>query len=253
MLDPNLYEDPEIGSLSFGARLLFIGLISNADDEGRGTSDPRQLRKMVFGYDDVTADQVGEWLQEIVSKLSKPDGNGGTTSNVLLYEVDGKSYYWLRNWKVYQTINRPTNSRLPAPFSGNGHHERTEWEAGLDGFQEAHVLVLNAAGLAAVPSGDPQWASRIENVRAVLAKGEHEKEKVAACLKEAREHWVATDRKDKRGKYSILTPGWVDWGLAALTGVKPWENGKAPAQGATGRKLAAIDKSVQKGKQNGDY
>lgn len=223
MLDPNLYEDPEVGSLSFGARWLFIGLISNADDEGRGTADPRQLKKMIFGYDDVTSDQVREWLSEIVEKLSRSDGNGGSVQNVVIYESEGRPFYFLRNWRKYQVISHPSASRLPAPPAdlGSGHFARDEWEGGLD-LREAHALVLEASGIGAVPATDPQWMGRIENVRSVMQN--EARDLVLECLTEARKAWVSTPRKDNKGTYSVLNPGWVDWGIVYLGGEKPWEN-----------------------------
>ena len=36
MIDPNFWESEDVSRLSLFARLLFIGMISNADDEGRG-------------------------------------------------------------------------------------------------------------------------------------------------------------------------------------------------------------------------
>jgi len=105
MLNPNFWDDPDTGSLSIPARLLFIGLISHADDEGRGISDPRHFRKSIFGFDDVSTEQVAEYLKDIEAKIT----------NVIFYTMDGKSFYCLRNWSKYQKISHPTPSIIPAP------------------------------------------------------------------------------------------------------------------------------------------
>lgn len=209
MIDPNIWNDPEVGSLSFPARLLFIGLFSLADDDGRGTADPRQLRKEVFGYDDTTAAQVAEYLAEIKREIE----------NVDIYEVDGKPYYNLNNWRKYQKISHPTPSKIPAP-SGNGHAARSEWEEGIP-LRKAQTLLLTAANIGALPN-QPEWNGRLDAVYTAIQT--HGEDKVLDLLTQARVVWCNTPRKDKKGKYSLLNPGWVDWGLAALTNPPQWEN-----------------------------
>ena len=40
MIDPNFWTDEKLGECSIQERLLFMGLISNADDEGYGRANP---------------------------------------------------------------------------------------------------------------------------------------------------------------------------------------------------------------------
>lgn len=106
MLDPSFWDDPGVGSLPPKSRLLFVGLISSADDEGRGESDARTLRKLVFGFDlETSVEEVDGMLNEI----------SGSLRSVILYEVGDRRYYALTNWKRYQTINRPSASHIPPP------------------------------------------------------------------------------------------------------------------------------------------
>ena len=110
MIDPALWDDSAVGSLSFPARLLFIGLISHADDEGRGIADPRQLRKQIFGFDEeVRTEQVAQMITEISARVR----------NVRFYVVEGKDYYCLFNWSRYQKISHPSPSVLPPPPNGD--------------------------------------------------------------------------------------------------------------------------------------
>ena len=44
MIDPNIWQSEDFNSLSLMGRLLFIGMFSNADDEGRGIANPVFLR-----------------------------------------------------------------------------------------------------------------------------------------------------------------------------------------------------------------
>lgn len=226
MLDPCLWDDPDVGSLKMPARLLFIGLISLADDEGRGVADPRQLKKQIFGFDDCTSIDVDIWLKELSTQVK----------NVLLYEKDGKQYYFLANWERYQKISHPSPSRIPAPNGSaptrppasdlSSYEARKEWESGFE-YRDAHVLLLNAANTAALP-GEPGWDRRIENVLAAMQQ--FSSEIILEKLKAAREAWIKRPRVDKKGFYSPLNPGWVDWGIAALTGPDPWEIQEVPSK-----------------------
>ena len=53
MLDPNFWTDEKLGECSRDERLLFMGLISSADDEGYGRANPKLLKSLIFPYDDL--------------------------------------------------------------------------------------------------------------------------------------------------------------------------------------------------------
>lgn len=105
MIDPSFWTDEKLGLLTPMHRLLFMGLISNADDEGRLQGHPALVKSMVFPYDvDITHQQVEKWLIDL--------HNEGL---IWIYEVGKQRYIWIRNFLKYQQINRPTPSKLPAP------------------------------------------------------------------------------------------------------------------------------------------
>ncbi len=103
-LKPEVFASPQVMDLSLAARLLFIGLITQADDEGRGTADLRRLRAAVFPGEKFTANQMRELLQEICDQRL-----------VLTYPVEGAEIYALPTWKKHQRINRPSPSGYPPP------------------------------------------------------------------------------------------------------------------------------------------
>ena len=108
MIDPSIWDDPEVGELTPTEFKLFVGLISMADDEGRLEADPRTLRKQLFGYcEDVSVQDVGTWLASVAEKLP----------NVLLYDVGGKSCIALLKWNDHQSISDSwrKESTIPAP------------------------------------------------------------------------------------------------------------------------------------------
>lgn len=102
MLDPSFWSDERIGECSIEERLLFMGLISNADDEGYGRANSKLLKSLIFPYDDFTTGQIESWL-----------GHLAGSDMVILYQYEGQTYYKVKNFLKYQVINKPTKSILP--------------------------------------------------------------------------------------------------------------------------------------------
>ncbi len=104
MIDPSIWESEDFSKLSYLGRLLWIGLFSNADDEGRGKANVAYLKSHLFAYDEeLSVSDVEKALKEIESEMS-----------IRFYEVDGKRFYQLTKWDKFQTINKPTPSQIPA-------------------------------------------------------------------------------------------------------------------------------------------
>ena len=93
MIKPDIWIDEGFLNLSIQARLLFIGMISGADDEGRGLATDRCLKAKVFPSDDVTLEQVRGFRGELADNV-----------NVQFYEVDGREYYQMAKWKDHQKV-----------------------------------------------------------------------------------------------------------------------------------------------------
>lgn len=108
-IKPEIWLSPQVMNLAHGARLLFIGLITQADDEGRGTADPRRLKAAIFGGDDdVTTLMISGWLDAI-----------GTERLATFYDGNGHgALYELTSWRNHQSIDRPRKSNYPAPPAG---------------------------------------------------------------------------------------------------------------------------------------
>ncbi|MFC1707176.1 hypothetical protein ACFL59_10235 [Planctomycetota bacterium] len=109
MISPSLWTDDSLIECSRDERLLFIGLISNADDEGRMPASPRSVKCCVFpGDDDLSLEDVDAWLGRL--------DNAGV---IRLYEHSGKRYLYLHRWEAHQSIRKPSPSPLPPP-NGTG-------------------------------------------------------------------------------------------------------------------------------------
>ena len=103
MIDPNIWQSEDFSKLSTLGKLVFIGLFSLADDEGRGRSNPVYLKSTLFPYEEgIRSTDIDKTLSEISSNMS-----------VIFYSCDGSSYYSLYNWNAWQKIDRPTESKIP--------------------------------------------------------------------------------------------------------------------------------------------
>src|SRR5690242_14360336 len=91
MLSPSIWEDPTFNTLSRDARLLFIGMISHADDEGYLRADVGSLKRLIFGFDDKIVEPLTRWLEELHGMRS-----------LHFYENEGEKYAHFKKWDTYQ-------------------------------------------------------------------------------------------------------------------------------------------------------
>lgn len=97
-----------------GARLLQIGIINHADDQGRMKANPVYLRAQIFPYDDIAPKQIQEWLNIMANN-----------DTIILYEVDGRTYLQLTNWWRYQALQYAQPSQFPRPDGWKDRIRRT--------------------------------------------------------------------------------------------------------------------------------
>ncbi len=107
MIRPDIWQDPDFGMLSSLAKLVFIGLISLADDEGKLNGHPIVIGSALFPYRNVEFEEVMQTLIEIEQKLK----------SVIFYKYKDEMFIWLKNWEKHQTIraDRKVKSIYPDP------------------------------------------------------------------------------------------------------------------------------------------
>ena len=114
MIDPNIWQSEDFSKLSTLAKLVFIGMFSNADDGGRGRANPVYLKSILFPYDDgMRVIDIEKSLSEISAYLS-----------VTLYDHDGNKYYQLENWGKWQRVEKAQPSQFPAPKDNSATNRR---------------------------------------------------------------------------------------------------------------------------------
>lgn len=128
---PTIWSDKQFGELAHDEQVLFIGLYSLADDEGRIPADPKYLKAQVFPYKNYTARRVQGIRNRVVERMS----------NVCLY-VHGENpeeAIALLKWAEYQKPKYPKPSKIPPPLpedlrnaSASFHHRVGLGRDGLD-------------------------------------------------------------------------------------------------------------------------
>jgi hypothetical protein len=113
MLQPTVWDDPDLANVTPTERLLFIGLISLADDYGHISAHPMQLRKWIFGYDDFTTEQVREMRDHLLTSCR----------NLTLYTVEGQEYIHIANMDEYLPVRERRERRIRAGRTGRIHRE----------------------------------------------------------------------------------------------------------------------------------
>lgn len=119
-IKPGFFRNADLAELPVEARLLFIGLWTLADREGRLKDRPKQIKMEIFPADNFDCDAL-------LSSLAD-------TGMLLRYEVDGCRYLQIKNFLKHQNPHRDEQaSTLPAqgssptnqPLDASMHHAST--------------------------------------------------------------------------------------------------------------------------------
>lgn len=106
-IKPSIWTDEKVRQLSRDARLLLVGLITQADDDGVFIAVPMTLAGNLFAFDDIAPSKVKKWRDEIAN-----------IGIIELYKIAGAEYGWFPKWTNHQRIDRHTPTTLPHPPSG---------------------------------------------------------------------------------------------------------------------------------------
>jgi len=101
-IKPGFFMNEELAECDLAARLVFIGLWSLADREGRLEDRPKRIRAFVFPYEDYDVDELLNQLQE--------------HGFIIRYKVEGNKYIQVVNFKKHQRPHpKEAASQIPAP------------------------------------------------------------------------------------------------------------------------------------------
>lgn len=110
MLHASIWESTQFTRMKDKAKLLYIGLITIADDDGRFKADPKLLRAKIFPFDKIGSKRITILLESIQNEKL-----------IRLYEINNESFGFHPNWDKYQTLrkDRLKPSNIPSPPTTN--------------------------------------------------------------------------------------------------------------------------------------
>ncbi len=115
---PEFFSSVTVARVSIPARLLFIGLWTEADDHGRLLGNARRLLGIIFPHNEnITEAHVRGWIDELVFE-----------GLLVRYETRGADLLWVPGFSEHQKIDKRRPSRLPEPPVGrtlSGAHQQT--------------------------------------------------------------------------------------------------------------------------------
>lgn len=232
-IKPEFWSSESNGRLARDARLVFVGLINLADNEGRLQANPRFIASQVLPYDDDALAVVTAALVEL-ERLGK----------IVTYEVEGSAYAAVTKFAEHQKTDDRYPSKLPPPPPPRQlpptpakrtrvaakrtpvAAESTPLEQG-SGTGNREVEVEQGSGAASAPATAPTvedlreaWNSNTTSPLAKWVKGREQPAR-AALRRRPLEQWVEIFRRINSSRYLRGEEGngnWIadiDWALRA--------------------------------------
>lgn len=164
MVYTNLWQNADFFKLSDRAKLLYIGLITVADDDGRFKANSLLLRSQIFPLDEkITQLDVRKWLNEVVR-----------AGLVEVYRENSEYFGQHPNWHKYQSIRKDLykQSKLPPNSSRKRHgsgsvskdklsKDKIREEASVEFLKSIPAIILD------------EWYFRFDcSKKALVSKGE---------------------------------------------------------------------------------
>lgn len=149
-IKPGFFKDEDLADLPPLTRLLFIGMWTTADGEGRQEYRPRFLKAEVLPYDNCD-------IESMLESLSKPKTGAPF---IIIYEANGKRYIEIPGFREHQRISgkeAETPSEIPPSTSGEALEKSQDFPIvqegkGMEGKgKEGNGKELISTGTKAVP------------------------------------------------------------------------------------------------------
>lgn len=153
-IKPEFWTDGAILECSTNARLLFLGLLNFADDNGNIDGSPKTIKAQILPADDINVSPLLTELRE----------NG----LVIFYQVDRRVYLHIKGFKDHQKIDRPGKPRCPL-YEDSMKVRRTIAEPSL---QEGKGMEGNGSGggggeKKTAPVPPPKWLTILKTCQGI--------------------------------------------------------------------------------------
>lgn len=103
-IKPSFFKSDDVSALPLRARLTWIGLWTQCDDQGRTKDHVKLIKADVWPLDQVSLSDIEDDLRVLAEQ-----------GRIVRYRVGGERYLAVTNWGRHQRINRPSASSIPPP------------------------------------------------------------------------------------------------------------------------------------------
>jgi len=175
-IKPGFFRNADLVELSFEARLLFIGLWTIADREGRLEDRPKQIKMELFPADNLDCELILNSLAEI--------------GMITRYVHDGKRYLQVVNFLKHQN---PHKDERASTIHSNGKHSASTVQAPCNDSATSEVVGLIADSLLLNPESKAIGDS-IESPNTALSKNKKKSDSIGRRFTEddvLKPEWVA--------------------------------------------------------------
>lgn len=153
IIKESLCASEKIASLSDFEFRLWIGLITQADDAGRGDARPAIIRGRVFPFRDrLSIKDIDVALQALAAK-----------GCVSLYTVDGIPYFWFPGWVKHQRV-RDCKPKYPEPPKNEGNNSMPQVAASCGELPQDAALIQSESN--PNPNTNPKEGAKAPNAHA---------------------------------------------------------------------------------------
>ena len=190
-IKPGFFLNEELAEVPFEARLLFIGLWSYADREGRFEWRPKRIKAEIFPYDNI---EITDFLRYLTDK-----------NFVSQYQVDGCLYGVIENFKKHQ---RPHPTERPSTIPPPDNGESTLDNALIHRFTDSLIHRFTDSPKEENTLSAPKFFGAFENVK--LSEDEYRNlvekfgEKDAATWIEKLSSYIASKGKRYKSHYATI-------------------------------------------------
>ncbi|MFC5154090.1 hypothetical protein [Streptomyces amakusaensis] len=213
-IKPEIWESEDIATVSVTALVTFVGLLTQADDEGRFRDHPAIIAGRIWALrQEHTPAHVAQDLEELA-----------TAGLICRYTgCDGRTYLHIVTWERHQKINRASESRLPRCSGHQGHRNCGRCEKGACPSSAGAPASPTVAKVPAIPPsapGDGRPAASEDAASSPSGSPDPAPEPIGdqspqASKKAGQDASVAGFSEDSRPGSRILDPGSSRRGRAA--------------------------------------
>lgn len=157
IIKESICDNERIASLKDFEFRLWVGLITQADDAGRGDARPQIIKGRVFPLrDQVTLKNIDDGLHALES-----------TGLITLYTVGGRLFFWFPGWAEHQRV-RDSRPKYPGPEEADapaavcGDPPRDAARCGLNPIQSEYNPNPNPKGKKAARAFTPPTLEEVQ-------------------------------------------------------------------------------------------